>query len=51
MISAEPEIMPELVPFSSPVQIAPGDKVENWLLNIQITMQTTLHDKTFLSLN
>ena len=34
MISAEPETMPELVIFSKAVEIAPGDKVENWLFNI-----------------
>ena len=51
MISAEPETMPEMVEFSSPVVITPGDKVENWLYNIQVMMQTTLHDKTLLALN
>lgn len=51
MISAEPETMPETVHFTSSVEIAPGDKVENWLFNIQEMMQRTLHDKTLIALN
>ena len=44
MISAEPETMPETVPFSSSVKILPEDKVENWLTKIQEMMITTLFD-------
>lgn len=42
MVSAEPENMPEHVPFDVNVVIAPDDKVENWLKRIENTMVTSL---------
>jgi len=42
MISAEPENMPEEVQFAVPVEIGPGDKVENWLKAIEETMVSSL---------
>eukprot|EP00828_Plagiopyla_frontata_P006289 TRINITY_DN1271_c0_g1_i2.p1 TRINITY_DN1271_c0_g1~~TRINITY_DN1271_c0_g1_i2.p1 ORF type:complete len:1883 (-),score=297.33 TRINITY_DN1271_c0_g1_i2:372-6020(-) len=50
MVSAEPETMPELTPFSNSVHILPEDKVENWLHKIQEMMQKTLYDLAKLSL-
>ncbi|MHA2024047.1 MAG: hypothetical protein ACTSWQ_10340 [Candidatus Thorarchaeota archaeon] len=50
MISAEPETMPEQVPFSNSVHILPEDKVENWLLKIQEEMKKTLFDLARLCL-
>ena len=44
MQSAEPETMPEKIPFSNSVIIMPEDKVENWLMKIQETMIKTLYD-------
>lgn len=46
MQSAEPEIMPEKVPFSSSVLILPEDRVEQWLMKIQEMMFKTLYDIT-----
>jgi hypothetical protein len=42
MISAEPENMPEEVIFEQAVEIGPGDKVENWLKEIETTMVDSL---------
>jgi dynein heavy chain, axonemal len=36
MVSAEPENMPEVVKFSQSVVIQSEDKVENWLMKIQV---------------
>lgn len=46
MISAEPETMPEHVPFSQSVMILPEDKVETWLMKIQVMMIKSLYDLT-----
>lgn len=49
MQSAEPEIMPEKVPFSSSVLILPEDRVEQWLMKIQEMMFKTIYDITKLA--
>lgn len=45
MISADPEAMPEVVPFDKVVQILPEDKPETWLTKIEIAMLDTLYQK------
>lgn len=44
MISSEPERMPERVPFDSFIRINVGDKVENFMSNIQKGMVNTLKE-------
>lgn len=44
MVSAEPENMPEVVKFSQSVVIQAEDKVENWLMKIQVQMVDSLRD-------